>query len=108
MLLFGLWTFFAPFWMPAYASHSNEAAWSSYILGILVVIFAWAALATRKLWEEWVNLVLGILLIISPFVLQFYASQQGAAWNQIILGLLVGADAIWLLSAYGESGRAGA
>lgn len=108
MLVFGVWVFVAPFWMPAYASTSDAAAWSSYILGILVVIFAWAALATRNLWQERVNLALGILLIISPFVLRFYGSETGAAWNQIILGILVGADAIWMLSAYRATERAGA
>lgn len=82
MLVFGVWVFVAPFWMPAYASTSDAAAWSSYILGIL--------------------------LIISPFVLRFYGSETGAAWNQIILGILVGADAIWMLSAYRATERAGA
>ena len=108
MLVFGVWVFLSPFWMPAYASTTDAAAWSSYILGILVVAFAWAALATRDLWEERVNLVLGILLIIAPFVLRFYSTETGAAWNQIILGILVGADAIWMLSAYRSTERAGA
>ena len=100
MLVFGVWVFLSPFWMPAYASRGDAAAWSSYVLGILVVAFAWAALATRQLWQERVNIALGILLIISPFVLGFYRTESGAAWNQIILGILIGADAIWMLSAY--------
>lgn len=108
MLIFGVWVFVSPFWMPAYASRSDAAAWSSYALGILVVAFAWAALATRELWEERVNIALGILLIVSPFVLRFHSSEPGAAWNQVILGLLIGADAIWMLSAYRARERAGA
>lgn len=108
MLVFGVWLFLSPFWMPAYASTSSVAAWNSYVLGVLVVAFAWAALATRDLWEERVNLVLGIWLIIAPFVLRFYGAETGAAWNQIILGVLIGADAIWMLAAYRRTEQAGA
>jgi hypothetical protein len=99
MLLFGVWLFVSPFWMPAYASTAGVAAWNSYVLGVLTVIFAWVALASGRIWEEWVNLALGIWLIIAPFVLRFYGTETGAAWNQIILGILIGADAIWVLGA---------
>ncbi|HZP87920.1 MAG TPA: SPW repeat protein [Burkholderiales bacterium] len=102
MLIFGIWLFLSPFWMPAYASTSSTAAWNSYVLGVLVVIFAWAALAKPEKWEEWVNLVLGIWLIIAPFVLRFYHAETGAAWNQIILGILIAADALWVLAQYGS------
>ena len=30
MLIFGVWVFVAPFWMPAFASRADAAAWSSY------------------------------------------------------------------------------
>jgi hypothetical protein len=59
-------------------------------------------------WQDWVMLIFGVLLIVSPFVLRFYSSEPGAAWNQIILGILIGADAIWMLSAYRPTERAGA
>ena len=108
MLIFGVWVFLSPFWMPAYESRTDAAAWSSHVLGALVFIFAWAALATRQLWEERVNIALGVLLVIAPFVLGFYHTESGAAWNEIILGILVGADAIWMLSAYKPAERAGA
>lgn len=107
MLIFGAWVFLSPFWMPAYASSSNPAAWNAYIFGGLAFIFAWAALSTRKLWEEWLTLVIGIWLIISPFVLGFYHSQAGAAWNQVILGVLMGIDAIWVLAEYRSHGQPG-
>jgi hypothetical protein len=105
MLIFGAWVFFSPFWMPAYVSSHNAAAWNAYIFGALAFIFAWAALSTRKLWEEWLNLLIGIWLVISPFVLAFHRAEPGAAWNQIILGVLMGLDAIWVLSAYRSHGE---
>lgn len=98
MLVFGAWVFFSPFWMPGYHSHRDVAAWNSYIFGAIAFVLAWAALATRQLWEEWINLLIGIWLVIAPFVLRFYGSETGAASNQIVLGLLIGIDAIWVLA----------
>lgn len=102
MLIFGAWLFFSPFWMAGYASNTSTAAWNSYIFGVLVAIFALAALATPRRWEEWVELALGVWLVISPFVLAFYRVEYGAAWNQIILGVLIAVDSLWALAAYPE------
>ena len=46
------------------------------------------------------NVIAGIWLIIAPFVLAFYRTESGAAWNSVILGVLIGADAIWMLTEY--------
>ncbi|MFL6623249.1 MAG: SPW repeat protein [Sulfurifustis sp.] len=100
MLVLGIWLFLSPFWLTGYASTQSVAAWNSYVFGVLVAGFAWAALANQRRWEEWVELVLGIWLIISPFVLGFYRAEYGAAWNQIVLGVLIAADAAWVLAAY--------
>lgn len=102
MLIFGIWLFFSPFWMEGYASAQSVAAWNSYIFGILVAAFAAAALRAPRPWEEWVELAIGVWLVISPFVLGFYRVEYGAAWNQIILGVLIGIDALWALAAYPE------
>jgi hypothetical protein len=98
MLALGAWLFVSPFWMVGYASPVSTAAWDSYVLGILVSIFTIAALASPRRWEEWIELVLAILLVISPFVLLFYANETGAAWNTIIVGVLIGTGAIWVLA----------
>jgi hypothetical protein len=39
-------------------------------------------------WNAWVNLVVGILLIISPFVLGF-SSNTTATWTTVIGGIIV-------------------
>lgn len=100
MLIFGAWLFFSPFWMVGYTTTGSIAAWNSYVLGVLVFAFAWAALATPRRWEEWIELVLGVWLVISPFILFFYKTEFGAAWNQIVLGILIAIDALWVLAAY--------
>jgi len=98
ILAFGAWLCLSPFWLVSYASPVSTAAWNSYVVGVLVVLFALAALARPRRWEEWVEIVLGIWLVISPFVLLFYGNEKGAAWNTIVLGLLIGADAIGVLT----------
>lgn len=41
------------------------------------------------MWTNWFNLVLGVWLVIAPFVLG-YSNKPAALWNDIILGLAVG------------------
>jgi len=98
MLVLGAWVFFSPFWMLSYTSRGDAAAWNAYIFGAIAFVLAWAALATRQLWEEWVNLAVGGWLVIAPWVLGFYGAEPGASWNQIILGALIGLDALSVVS----------
>ncbi len=93
-LVFGIWLFIAPFVL-GFAG-LTAAAWNSYILGIGVAVFALIALVQPQVWEEWINLVLGIWLIVSPFLLG-YAGETVPTTNHIVLGILVGADALWAM-----------
>lgn len=95
MLLFGLWLFFSPFLL-SYSSLTSIAAWNSSLLGFAIAFFAMMALAIPRLWEEWINLVLGLWLIIAPFVLGFSA-DNAATWNHVVLGVLISADALWAI-----------
>lgn len=98
MLVLGVWLFVSPFWMMAYASSAGAIAWNSYIMGALVVIFSIAALVNHKLWEEGVNVAIGIWLIAAPFVLgYFFGESLGAGWNQLFVGLLLALDALWVI-----------
>ena len=38
------------------------------------------------------------MAVLAPFMLRFYQREAVAAWNQVVLGLLVGGDAIWALA----------
>ncbi|EKE02583.1 MAG: hypothetical protein ACD_20C00357G0006 [uncultured bacterium] len=38
-------------------------------------------------WARWANVILGIWLILSPFILGFVTDQ--ATWNNILVGFLV-------------------
>ena len=64
--------------------------------------FAAALVAFHK-WEEWVNVVLAVWLIASPFALEF-ASHTTVLWNHIIVGVLVGILALWTALTTPEEG----
>lgn len=95
MLVLGLWLILSPFVL-GYPDYTGIAAMNSYILGIAVAVFAIAALIRPQMWEEWVNLVLGLWLIIAPLVLGFRAETVAVA-NHFIVGLLIAGDAFWAM-----------
>ncbi|HVO41642.1 MAG TPA: SPW repeat protein [Aggregatilineales bacterium] len=93
-LLLGIWLVISP-WVGVTMSRSNPAAVNSYIFGVLVIIFALTAMSQRnQAWEEWLNLIFGLWLILAPFALHF-TDQAGAMWNQIVVGIIIGISALW-------------
>ena len=49
-------------------------------------------------WQDWTNLVLGVWLFLSPWLLGF-AGSAAAAWNAWLLGAVVVVFALWALAA---------
>jgi len=74
----------------------SPAAWNAWIVGIAIAAVAVWAVAWFAPWQDWVNGVLGAWLVIAPWVLGF-GSLAAAAWNHVIVGLLVLALAAWEL-----------
>ncbi len=95
MLVLGAWLIVSPFVLQ-YPDYTGYTAMNSYILGIGVIVFAAIALYMPQMWEEWVNLILGAWLIISPLVLGFRDDTVATA-NHFIVGLLVAADALFAM-----------
>lgn len=110
-LLLAIWLFISPWALRYYPGGQNAqnalmaAAWTAWILGIVIAVFSIAALVQMKPWEEWINLIAGALLFISPWVLGYYTSLHVAMWNAFIVGALVFILAIWEL--YSEPQMAG-
>ncbi|HHI92820.1 MAG TPA: hypothetical protein ENK04_04785 [Gammaproteobacteria bacterium] len=90
-ILLGTWLVLTPFF--GIGGFSDVAAINSYLTGAAVAVFAIAALARPLLWEEYINLALGVWLISAPFILGF-SSQTGPTLNQVIVGLLIGSIAL--------------
>ena len=69
-LILGLWTFVSP-WVFGFAAGTSIAALAMWILGAAIAVFAAFAVYMHKAWEEVINILLGIGLITSPWVLSF-------------------------------------
>ena len=89
ILIFGSWLICSPWWLQFFTSYPytdlTTASWESIILGIVIVYVAIWALAAPQKWEEWINLTLGLGLVISPWVLGFQAYKI-AVVNILIVG----------------------
>lgn len=58
---------------------------------------------TRR-WQDWVNMLLGLWLFVSPWVLQ-YVAFEGAAWNAYVVGTAIavfGAVAVYMPKVWEE------
>ncbi len=74
-------------WILAFSGDvtATRAAW---ITGVVVAIFAVAALVQFAEWEEWVSLLLGVWMIVAPWVVGF--SGVGVAVAAfVVLGIVV-------------------
>lgn len=101
-IVLGVVLFLLP-WLAGFSGVTAAAA-SAWIIGIATVVFFGIAVARPGNWEEWVNLVLAVLLLLSPFVLGF-TGVTAAAWSHWVLAILIGGDAIWALAQSGSGSR---
>lgn len=86
-VLLGLWLSISP-WVLGYRVEAPNAMWNALILGVAIFAFALIAVNMPRVWEEWVNLILGLWMIISPWVVRF-SSHRSAATNAVIVGIIV-------------------
>jgi len=104
-VVLGLW-FAATPWILGYSGLTG-ALWSGLITGLVVAILAALALpAGRQMWAEWLSLIAGAWMFISPWVVGF-AANSAALWNALIVGVLVAIAALWLIIAPGGYGMGG-
>jgi hypothetical protein len=86
-------------------SASSAALWDAILVGaVLVVLGIWAALSNQTGTDralDWINVVLGVWLIIAPFLLG-YSALTAALWNDIIVGIVVVVLAGWAALAMGR------
>jgi len=73
---------------PLWVETSSAAMWTLIVLGGLVVLDGLASLAMPGMvYGEAIQMVLGALLFISPWVIS-YSDLTGAAWSSWIIGVL--------------------
>lgn len=97
LLVGGIWLFVAP-WVLG-TNTELAASWNEWVLGVLVFALAWWALAQpNHRVIEWPQAVLGVWLIVSPWIVGF-TGVTAAAWNTVLVGAGVVILAGWALAA---------
>jgi len=91
-LILAVWLFISPWILPVAAA--GPWAWDAWIVGIIVAVLSIAALSQMAQWEDWINLLLGVWLFVSPWIFG-YATTPPAAWNSWIVGVLFFLIGIW-------------
>jgi hypothetical protein len=90
------------FFSPWLFDLSTGAQWqTASTAGVLIAVLSIAALAAFAVWEEWLNLIAGLALIASPWLLGFQDSQ--AMTVDVAIGVSVAALAAfeaWYLYLY--------
>lgn len=105
-LLLGMILFFSP-WLFGF---SASAPWqiTSPTIGLLVALLSMAALAAFAVWEECLNLIAGLCLVLSPWLLGFQNSD--AMTLHVAIGTIIAALAsfeVWLAYAGKRDDRNG-
>lgn len=93
-LVIGLALLASP-WLLGYAA-TTAAMWNAVALGLLIAGAAVLALIRVRAWEEWTNVVLGVWLVASPWLLGF-GTLAPAMGSAVAAGLAVAVLALWAL-----------
>lgn len=89
-LVLGVYVFFIPWTLMDGLSPSrfNFIEWNFIMLGGAVVYSSVSSLKKMQAWKEWINLLSGVWLFISPFLL-FYFDNTVLLWNSIVAAVLI-------------------
>lgn len=85
-LLIGIWLFVSP-WVMGYSTVQAPAL-NAYVMGAALILLTAIALYIPRRWEEWVNSIIGLWMVVSPWILGFSA-MTAVTWNAAIIGLAV-------------------
>lgn len=103
ILLGGVWLFVAPWALGTSGdAASSQNAW---VLGILLAGTAWWALGRPSdKTPEWLQVLYGVWLFVSPWVLGF-SGLAAASWNALLVGVGVFAVALWAVSEMASASK---
>lgn len=95
-VLAGIWLVISPFLL---GFSGTAASTNAIITGIIIGLIALVRSSSpdSAVWLDYVNVILGVWLVISSFVLG--SMVMAAVWNSIILGVVVVVLAGWDSSA---------
>ncbi|HXF44490.1 MAG TPA: SPW repeat protein [Burkholderiaceae bacterium] len=93
-LVLGAWLIASP-WALAHQAETAPTS-NAVVLGVLIAAAAIWAMFRVMAWQEWANVVFGLWLIASPWILGF-TGVTVALYNAVIVGIIVAALALWAL-----------
>ncbi len=79
------------------------AAWNAWVVGVVVAALAIWAIAMFAEWQDWLTGILGVWLVVAPWVLGFSAIAA-VVWDHVIVGALIVVLAAWELWAVRHEG----
>src|SRR5882757_3077301 len=94
-LILGAILFVSP-WL--FAFDAGAPSQNANISGIVIALLSIAALAAFAVWEEWLNLIVGLWVIVSPWILGFQGTT--AMTVHVIIGIIVAllaAIELWIM-----------
>jgi hypothetical protein len=92
--LLGIWLCISP--GPLQFGGDITPTFAAVITGVLLICIEVITVSTFRLWEEWINVILGVWLIGAPWILGFYLNGAATA-NFVTAGALVVALALYEL-----------
>lgn len=100
--ILGIWLIISP-WIFNYTS--GGAKWNQFAFGIAVAVLAGIRyLAPSQVWTSWINVLIGIWMIIAPFIISY--QRTAAYWNEVLVGIAVALLALSNLSySHGHRGH---
>lgn len=96
-LLLGLWMLIAPGVLDFMHDRSATAMWTAWTWGVATLVFTETANYLRQSWKEGIHVLLGVVLMISPWLLG-YAAQSRPTNNAVTVGIVTVVLAIWTMA----------
>lgn len=91
IMVIGIWVFITP-WVFGFSN--MNFAWSSFLTGALLTIFSIWELSNKKIWEEWINLIIAAWMFISPWILGFSRTTH-PAFVMFLFGAITFVVTLW-------------
>lgn len=101
-LLAGLWIIISAWVFGDIYTSGN--AWNSIVIGAVIAVSSAIRFFSPRsaVGLSWINALLGIWMIISPWVYGYASTNEARTWNSVIFGMIVLILGVWSATATRE------